>query len=246
MEFPAHRFGTYEEIMKYCARCKKKKSLFCWLRPYGDRDTIKLLSWRQGWNWTVLLVTWLPLSNDNLGFNQKEPLSAWLIEKSRTGTPHSQGRASLFAHFVNSLSTCSLTDNSIKKIILYIGLYVFIAYKLLNRKCPPPTFFDVFFRLKLDCEPHHIKKTHHIRSTSRDAQKKPINLATEFYHQLLSDYARSQIHACVRTLARALLCARSQGRVDFHSAVHAHRGVRARSWRCYTGICMGIVPVEWS
>lgn len=158
MEFPAHRFGTYEEIMKYCARCKKKKSLFCWLRPYGDRDTIKLLSWRQGWNWTVLLVTWLPLSNDNLGFNQKEPLSAWLIEKSRTGTPHSQGRASLFAHFVNSLSTCSLTDNSIKKIILYIGLYVFIAYKLLNRKCPPPTFFDVFFRLKLDCEPHHIKK----------------------------------------------------------------------------------------
>lgn len=92
---------------------------------------------------------------------------------------------------------------------------------------------SLLFLLKLDCEPHHIKKkkkTNHIRSTNRHAQKKPINLATEFYHQLLSDYARSpQIHACVKALARALLCARSQRRVDFQSAVHAHRGVQARS-----------------
>lgn len=57
--------------------------LFHWLRPYGDRATIKLLnSWRQGWNWTELPVTWLPLPNDNLGFNQKKPLSAWLIQNS--------------------------------------------------------------------------------------------------------------------------------------------------------------------
>lgn len=56
--------------------------LIHWLQPYGDRATIKLLnSWRQGWNWTELAVTWLPLPNDNLGFNQKKPLSVWLIQK---------------------------------------------------------------------------------------------------------------------------------------------------------------------
>lgn len=72
--------------------------LFHWLRPYGDRATIKLLnSWRQGWNWTELPVTWLPLPNDNLGFNQKKPLSAWLIQKLRWRTPRSaRGRLFLF------------------------------------------------------------------------------------------------------------------------------------------------------
>lgn len=59
--------------------------LFHWLWPCGDRATIKSLnSWRQGWNWTELPVTWLPLPNDNLGLNQKKPLSAWLIQKTLT------------------------------------------------------------------------------------------------------------------------------------------------------------------
>ena len=74
--------------------------LYHWLRPYGDRATIKLLnSWRQGWNWTELPVTWLPLPNDNLGFNQKEPLSAWLIQKLWWRTPRSAGgRLFLFTY----------------------------------------------------------------------------------------------------------------------------------------------------
>lgn len=72
--------------------------LFHWLWPCGDRATIKLLnSWRQGWNWTELPVTWLPLPNDNLGFNQKKPLSAWLIQKLRWRTPRSaRGRLFVF------------------------------------------------------------------------------------------------------------------------------------------------------
>lgn len=66
--------------------------LFHWLRPYGDQASIKLLnSWRQGWNWTELPVTWLPLPNDNLGFNQKKPLSPWLIQKLCWRTPRSAG-----------------------------------------------------------------------------------------------------------------------------------------------------------
>lgn len=72
--------------------------LFHWLWPCGDRATIKPLnSWRQGWNWTELPVTWLPLPNDNLGFNQKKPLSAWLIQKLRRRTPSlAGGRLFLF------------------------------------------------------------------------------------------------------------------------------------------------------